>query len=105
MSSETNNSYLESMIKSLEQEQVPWDKDDNSSDMLEDTPIVLQAAYNQKEDFPQYQIYLKSSLKNNNLFRIPISNQATKEDALVAAYNLLADMLDAIAEEINKDND
>lgn len=89
--------YLESKIKDLESTPTHWDNDDNSPDLLEDTPVILTPATKKINGKEKIQMYLRSSLKNNNLFRIPIPLQESKEKALIETYNFLSDILDEIA--------
>ena len=89
--------YLESKIKDLESTPTYWDNDDNSPDLLEDTPVILTPATKKINGKEKIQMYLRSSLKNNNLFRIPIPLQESKEQALIETYNFLSDILDEIS--------
>lgn len=102
---DSTSEYLDAMFKKLGATDLEWDTADNSPDVLDDTPIVIQVVSNGNEKNPKHQVYLRTSLTNNNLLRIPIPNTETKEQALVDAYNCVAGMLDAIADEINENSD
>ena len=97
--------YTDQKIKELEKESIKWDVKDNSDDLLESTPVIVTAASKEINGVSKYQVYLKSSLANNNLFRLPIALKENKEDALIEAYNFLSDLLDTIAETLEGSTD
>ena len=93
--------YLKAKIKDLEATSISWDNEDNSPDLLEDTPVILTPAIKEINGKEKIQMYLRSSLKNNNLFRIPIPLQESKEKALIETYNFLTEILDEIVDVLN----
>lgn len=97
--------YTSQKIKDLEQETVEWDSKDNSDDLLESTPVIVTTAVKEINGISKYQVYLRSSLTNNNVFRLPIALKENKEDALTEAYNFLSDLLDTIAETLEGSTD
>lgn len=97
--------YTDQKIKELEKESIKWDDKDNSDDLLESTPVIVTAAVKEINGVSKYQVYLKSSLTNNNLFRLPIALKENKEDALIESYNFLSDLLDTIAETLEGSTD
>lgn len=96
------NDFSESMLLKLKSQAIPWDNNENSQDLLDETPITLDIVSNNDEKKPKFQVYIRSSLQKNNIFRIPVKNEDSVEKAIVSAYNLLADFLDVIADEIER---
>ena len=101
----SEKSLTETLIKDIEKKPLSWDKKDNSDELLEDTPIVVFPVFNGSKDNPQYQIYLRSSLTNNNIFRFPIPNEKTEEEALLSLYNNLALLMDSVAERLGMEEE
>ena len=99
--SSTNFDYMSSKLEELEKSNIVWDKEDNSEELLNDTPCLVYPVGNKLSNGKTlYQIYLKTSLKNNNTFRLPIPLQDSLDKALVESYNFLSELLVSIEDHL-----
>lgn len=98
-----NIDYMSSKLEDLEKINIIWDKEDNSEELLNDTPCVIYPVGNKLANGKTlYQVYLKTSLKNNNTFRLPIPLQDSLEKALLESYNFLSEILVTIEDHLDE---